>query len=148
VGLRQSCDLTLYTAAGSSAVIVDLSHRNHSDDDCSGALCYCVLRIPQPVPGLELPLVVTDDVLVRYADQRCYPPNTPPSMLPGISSSSAAAAAAGDSEATPAESAAAVWSQLELGVAGGEAPSTNWLDGAKQVRVVHSILLTIMGSHL
>jgi hypothetical protein len=95
------------------------------------------------VPGFALPLVVTDDVLVRYADQRCYPPNTPPSLLPGLSSSSSSsAAAAGDAGGLAAESAAAVWSQLELSLAGGEAPSTNWLDGAKQVRLKFvSILL-------
>jgi hypothetical protein len=96
------------------------------------------LCVVQPVPGLALPLVVTDDVLVRYADQRCYAANTPPSMLPGLNSSSVAAA--GDAEASSADSAAAVWSQLELAVAGGEAPSTNWLDGAKQVRLVHIVV--------
>ncbi|WIA13573.1 hypothetical protein OEZ85_007140 [Tetradesmus obliquus] len=120
-----------------SAALLDCGHRQ------AAAQAHYLARFLEavqaagvvgPVQGLNLPQVVTDEVLVRYADQRCYSPNTPASLLPGLSSSSSSSsAAAGDGEASLAESAAAVWGQLELSLAGGEAPSTNWLDGAKQV---------------
>lgn len=105
--------------------------------------CYTLLLLLcdgpmylQPLKDLPLPVVATDSVVVRYADQRCYPPNTPASLLGGSSATAAAAAAGVDGEALAAGSAAAVWEQLEQLLAGGEVPSTNWLDGAKQVRLV------------
>lgn len=78
----------------------------------------------QAIPNLPLPAVVNDTVVVQHADMRCY-----------ASSAAAAAAAGAPSEASrdAAASPAAVWGQLEQLVAGGDMPSTNWLEGAKQV---------------
>lgn len=80
----------------------------------------------QAVANLPLPAVVNDTVVVQHADMRCY------------ASSAAAAAAAGaspdGSSSDAGASPAAVWGQLEQLVAGGDMPSTNWLEGAKQVR--------------
>jgi hypothetical protein len=79
----------------------------------------------QAIPNLPLPAVVNDTVAVHHADMRCY-------------ASSTAAAAAGKpagngSSDTAAASPTAVWAQLEQLLAGGDMPSTNWLEGAKQV---------------
>lgn len=97
------------------------------------AVLRCLLHALQPIPGLPLPAVVTDSVTVHYADQRCY--------AGGLGAAAAAAAAAGAAAARPgddgaaAAAAAATWQQLEQLLAGGDAPSTNWLEGAKQVRL-------------
>lgn len=84
----------------------------------------------QAIPNLPLPVVVNDTVVVHHADMRCY------------ASSAASAAATGKSpdaggSSDAAASPAAVWGQLEQLVAGGDMPSTNWLEGAKQVRSMH-----------
>lgn len=92
-------------------------------------LLICTLTFLQPVKDLPVPAVVTDTVVVRHSDQRCYPTNSPQLLLPALP----AAAAAADAGAAGDSTAAAVWSQLEQLVAVGEATSTNWLEGAKQV---------------
>lgn len=96
--------------------------------------CSC---LPQPVPNLQLPLVMTDAVVVHHADMRCYASPAAAAAAAGkspegSSGSSGAAAAAGGSSGSDG-SPAAVWGRLEQLVAGGDMPSTNWLEGAKQV---------------
>lgn len=66
-----------------------------------------------PLDGLRVPLVVTDDVTVHASDQRCAG-NAAAALLP-----------------------AAAWAPLEAAAAGAEMPSTNWLEGGKQVRGRH-----------
>jgi hypothetical protein len=82
----------------------------------------------QFIPSLPLPAVVTDTVVVHHADMRCYASST---------ASAADKLAAGSSSSSSGSSASpsAVWVQLEQLVAGGDMPSTNWLEGAKQVCV-------------
>jgi hypothetical protein len=65
-----------------------------------------------PIDGLQLPLVTTDEVTVHASDQRC------------AGNGAAARLPAGD------------WGGLEAAAAGAEMPSTNWLEGGKQVRLV------------
>lgn len=88
-----------------------------------------MLTCLQAIPNLPLPAVVNDTVAVHHADMRCY-----------ASSTAAAAAATGkptcsgsSGSSDVAGSPTAVWSQLEQLLAGGDMPSTNWLEGAKQV---------------
>ena len=83
----------------------------------------------QAVPNLPLPAVVNDTVVVQHADMRCYASSTAAAAAAGASPDGSSGSSS-DAGASPA----AVWGQLEQLVAGGDMPSTNWLEGAKQVR--------------
>lgn len=84
-----------------------------------------MLTCLQAIPNLPLPAVVNDTVAVHHADMRCYASSTAAAAVAGKPASSGSSDAAG--------SPTAVWSQLEQLLAGGDMPSTNWLEGAKQV---------------
>lgn len=99
-------------------------------------LCVCRVLCSQAVPNLPLPAVVNDTVVVHHADMRCYASAS--AVAAAGSKPADAGRGAGDSAGAAAAAsspAAAVWGQLEQLVAGGDMPSTNWLEGAKQVCV-------------
>lgn len=84
----------------------------------------------QALPNLPLPAVVTDSVVVHHADMRCWASSAAAAAAAGKpTDGSSSSSSTGDAVGSPS----AVWSQLEQLVAGGDMPSTNWLEGAKQV---------------
>lgn len=72
-------------------------------------------------------------MVVHHADMRCYASPAAAAAAAGKLLSADSGSNSGSNGSSGGGSPAAVWSQLEQLVAGGDMPSTNWLEGAKQV---------------